>query len=138
MTQNARVLKLLPGNRAEVVVVRATACGSNCASCENCIYDREMHTEAVNSADAHVGDNVIIESKTEVVMKAAILTYIFPIIMLLAGYILASKFSASEGLSVLCAFIALAVSIFVIYITQRKKPNIGYDIIKVVEDESDD
>ena len=138
MTQDARVLKLLPGGKAEVVVVRATACGSNCGSCENCIYDKEMHTEAFNKAGASVGDNVIIESKTSIVMKAALLAYIFPIIMLLLGYIIAGRCGADEGISVLVAFIALAASVFIIYMTQRKKPNIGYDIVSVVEEEEND
>ena len=134
MTQDAKVIKILPGNRAEVIVVRATACGSNCSNCESCIYDKEMHTEALNKAGASVGDNVIIESKTKVVMKAALLAYIFPIVMLLLGFIIASKFGAGEGVSVLVAFIALAVSILVIFVTQRKKPNIGYDIVRIVEE----
>ena len=138
MTQDAKVIRLLPENKAEVIVVRATACGSNCGNCESCIYDKEMHTEAFNKAGASVGDNVIIESKTKVVMKAALLAYIFPIVMLLLGFVLATKFGANEGVSVLVAFIALAVSILVIFFTQRKKPNIGYDIIRIVDKETEE
>ena len=46
MTQDAIVYKRLPNNMAEVVVTRATACGSNCGNCESCIFQNEIKTVA--------------------------------------------------------------------------------------------
>ena len=48
VTQDAIVYKCLDDGMAEVVVTRATACGSNCASCEACVFQSELKTVARN------------------------------------------------------------------------------------------
>ena len=64
MTQDAIVYKCLDAERAEVVVTRATACGSNCASCEACVFQNELKTVARNLIGARPGQKVLIESKS--------------------------------------------------------------------------
>ena len=63
MTQDAVVIRLLPNNMAEVAVTRATACGGNCGSCESCMFQSELHTEARNLIQAKPGQKVTIETR---------------------------------------------------------------------------
>ena len=83
MTQDAVVIRLLPNNMAEVAVTRATACGGNCGSCESCMFQSELHTEARNLIQAKPGQKVTIESKSSRIFGAAMLVYIMPLLFFL-------------------------------------------------------
>ena len=76
MTQDAVVTRILPNGMAEVAVARSTACGGNCGSCESCIFQSELRTEAKNTIGARPGQKVVIESRTSAVFSAAALVYI--------------------------------------------------------------
>ncbi len=131
MTQNAVVIRTLPRNMAEVAVTRATACGGNCGSCESCVFQSELHTEARNLINAQPGQQVVIESKNSRIFGAAILVYVMPLLFFLAGYALAAALELSEGMRILLSFAALLVSAAVLVLTQRRKKNkpITFDII---------
>ena len=94
MTQDAVVIRLLPNDMAEVAVTRATACGGNCGSCESCMFQSELHTEARNLIQARPGQRVTIESKSSRIFGAAMLVYIMPLLFFLAGYAIAAAFGA--------------------------------------------
>ena len=133
MTQDAVVTKVLPNNMAEVVVMRTTACGSNCGSCESCIYQSELKTVARNRIDAKPGQRVVIESKTSLVFNAAMLVYVMPLVLFLLGYAVAFAAGASEGLCILVSFLALVVSAVILVLSQRAKKDeskITFDIIR--------
>ena len=131
MTQDAVVIRLLPRDMAEVAVTRGTACGGNCGSCESCMFQSELHTEARNLIRAKPGQKVVIESKSSRILGAAILAYVMPLLFFLAGYALAAALHWSEGLRILLSFAALAVSAAVLVLTQRRKKKrpITFDII---------
>ncbi len=133
MTQDAVVTKLLPNNMAEVLVMRTTACGSNCGSCESCIYQSELKTVARNRIDAKPGQKVLIESKTSLVFNAAMLVYVMPLVLFLIGYALAWALGGSEGVCILVSFTALVISGVILVLTQRAKKGeskITFDIIE--------
>lgn len=132
MTQDAVVTKLLPNGMAEVVVIRGTACGGNCGSCESCRFQRELHTEARNLIQAQPGQKVTIESKSSRIFGAAVLVYVMPLLFFLGGYALAAAFGAAEGVKILVSFAALLLSACVLVLSQRlngKKKSIAFDII---------
>ena len=133
MTQEALVIKLLPKGMAEVLVVRGTACGSNCGNCESCMYQNELKTQARNLIGARPGQKVIIESKTSMVFGAAMLVYVMPMILFLLGYALAYSLGAAEGLCVAASFIGLMVGAAIIVISQRmkKEKTITFDIVRL-------
>lgn len=133
MTQDAIVTKLLPDNMAEVLVMRTTACGSNCGSCESCIYQSELKTVARNRIDAKPGQKVLIESKTSLVFNAAMLVYVMPLVLFLIGYALAWALGGSEGTCILVSFMALVISGVILVLTQRARKGesrITFDIIE--------
>ena len=133
MTQDAIVYKCLDAERAEVVVTRATACGSNCASCEACVFQNELKTVARNLIGARPGQRVLIESKSAQVYGAILLVYIVPIVLAVLGCFAAYAAGASEGICVLCTFLGFILGAVIIVATQRmkkNKSNIRFDIIK--------
>ena len=132
MTNDAVVTKLLPHNRAEVVVSRLTACGGNCGSCEGCISAGEVKAVAVNSIGARPGQKVVIESKSSKIFGAVILVYVMPLLLFLAGYVLAGVMGAQEKLRILASFLGLAVGALILVVLQKKNKysNIDYYIIK--------
>jgi len=119
MTQDAIVTKLLPNDMAEVVVTRSTACGSNCGSCESCIFQSELKAVARNRINARPGQRVVIESRTSKVFSAAILVYVMPMVLFILGFVIATVLGASEGLAILVSFLALILAAVILVRQQR-------------------
>ena len=130
MTQEGIVTKLLGDGMAEVAVTRMTACGGNCGSCESCMLQSEIKTQAKNLVSAQPGQRVLIESRSSAVFGAIFL--VMPRICFLAAYGAAFAAGLSEGLCILCSFFGLAAGALILVLSQRrrKKNSIGYDIIK--------
>lgn len=121
MTQEAVVTKVLPNGMAEVAVRRTTACGGNCASCDSCVFERELKTLAKNTVQAAPGQKVLIESQTSKVFGAAILVYILPLILFLCGYLLASLFGLNEPGCIVVSFLALLVGAAIVVLSQKRR-----------------
>lgn len=133
MTQDAIVYRRLANNMAEVVVTRSTACGSNCGNCESCIFQSEIKTVAKNLINAGPGQRVVIESKSSRIYGAALMVYILPMVLALAGYFIVYAAGAAEGLCVLGSFLGLGLGAVILVVTQRKKmakDPITFDIIE--------
>ncbi len=132
MTQDAIVFKCLNDEMAEVVVTRATACGSNCSSCEACVFQNELKTVARNLIGAKPGQKVLIESKSSRVYGAILLVYIVPILLAIIGCFSAYAAGTSEGICVLCTFLGFMLGAAVVVISQklkRDKQSITFDIV---------
>ena len=137
MTQDAIVYRRLANNMAEVVVTRSTACGSNCGNCESCIFQSEIKTVAKNLINAGPGQRVVIESKSSRIYGAALMVYILPMVLALAGYFIVYAAGAAEGLCVLGSFLGLGLGAVILVVTQRKKmakDPITFDIIEFQKD----
>ncbi len=133
MTQDAVVFRCLPDNMAEVVVTRTTACGSNCASCEACVFQNELRTVARNLIGARPGQKVLIESQSSKVYRAVVLVYILPVLLALAGYFLAYAAGASEGMCIICTFLGILLGALLLVLSQRlrrEKATITFDIVQ--------
>ena len=132
MTQDAIVFRCLNDQLAEVVVTRATACGSNCASCEACVFQNELKTVARNLIGAKPGQKVQIESQSAKVYGAILLVYIVPVILAVLGCFLAYSAGAGEGIVVLCTFLGFILGAVILVVSQRLKKNkddITFDIV---------
>ena len=137
MTQDAIVYRRLANNMAEVVVTRSTACGSNCGNCESCIFQSEIKTVARNLINAGPVQRVIIESKSSRIYGAALMVYILPMVLALAGYFIAYALGVAEGLCILCSFLGLGLGAVILVVTQRRKmakDPITFDIIEFKKD----
>ena len=132
MTQDAIVTRLLPNSMAEVVVTRTTACGSNCASCEACVFQSELKAIARNRINARPGQRVVISSRNSTVFSAAVMVYIMPLLLFVLGFAVASMLGASEGICILISFLCLIMAAFLLVHSQKNrstKKQIQFDII---------
>ena len=135
MTQEASVVRLLPDNKAEVLVHRRSGCGGNCSGCDGCSFtDQEIRVVAANQAEAQPGQVVILETKTSQIFRFAFLTYILPIVFLLLGYALGALAHWPEMLCIAAGFVLLALSAVVMVGLYRKRRNISitYEISEVI------
>jgi sigma-E factor negative regulatory protein RseC len=87
---------------AWVRTTRSSACES-CSSRDACHLDggdaagKEMTVEAVNLANARVGDRIVLNIKTTNLLKATFLLYVFPILALIAGALLGQTMAGMRG-----------------------------------------
>ena len=134
MTQDAIVYRCLDGGMAEVVVSRGTACGSNCAGCEACVFQNELKTPARNLIGARPGQRVVIESRSSKVYGAILLVYILPIVLAVLGYFAAWSLGAGEGLCILATCTGIVLGAVIVVLSQRLGKNknaITFDIISL-------
>ncbi len=125
---------------AWVRTTRSSACAS-CSSKDACQGGggKEMEVEAINSADAQVGDRIVLNIQTASLLKATFLLYVFPILALIAGAVLGQAVGVMRGadpsgLSALFGFLFFGVAFIVIRITGRRlSTNASYqpEIIKI-------
>ncbi|MBO6092941.1 MAG: SoxR reducing system RseC family protein [Oscillospiraceae bacterium] len=135
MTQEASVVRLLPDNRAEVLVNRRSACGGNCSGCDGCSFtDQEFRVVAGNRAEARPGQRVLLETKTSLIFRFAFLTYILPILFLLLGYAVGALLHWPDMLCIAAGFLLLILSAFVMIrlFRRQKRTLITYEISDVI------
>jgi sigma-E factor negative regulatory protein RseC len=89
MEQTVLVKRVLEDGSAEVLRVRESACSGDCHKCSGCGSSQQtMVICAENPIGARVGDWVVIEAKSGAVLKAAVMLYIVPLVLFIAGYLL--------------------------------------------------
>ena len=129
MEQMVRVRETYPDGTAQVIHVRESACSGDCHKCSGCGAAKEaVLFTADNPIGARRGDLVKVESDTGVVLKAAVVLYMIPLVLFFLGYYLGSLMGNLAGLMAGLGFV-LGVVIVVVY--DRKvvsKQNIGYTI----------
>ena len=115
-------------------MLRGTACGDDCGSCEVCHYASEIRVEARNPIGAQRGDKVEISTQTSRVLSAAVLVYVVPFVLFFIGYAIAASLKLSEGYSMLMSFAFFAVGFVVIALVGRrhKKNPITYEITNII------
>lgn len=113
------VVQQLHHNTAEVKIIRSSSCGENCASCGLC-PGQTVLVEAINKADAAVGDTVIINMSDKKVLGAAFMVYIVPLIMLIIGYFSGNAVFKNENCAILTGLLMTAVTFAAIIFADRK------------------
>ena len=89
MEQIVRVHRLRDAGRADIILVRESACSGDCHKCSGCGAQKEtMIVTADNPIRAEVGDFVTLTSDTASVMKAVVAVYLVPLVMFFAGFAL--------------------------------------------------
>ena len=121
MLQEAIITNIREDGLAEVVVERLGICGGDCNGCEGCKYEHLMKSVVQNPIDAHRGQHVMIETPTAGVVKGALAIYVLPIVMLIAGYLVAALLSLSEGVCIAAAFGAALIGVIIAIIVSKKR-----------------
>ena len=98
MEQIVRVHRLHSDGRADIILVRESACSGDCHKCSGCGAQKEtMIVTAENPIRAEVGDFVTLSSDTASVMKAVVAVYLMPLVLFFAGYALGHILGFSGG-----------------------------------------
>ena len=93
MEQIVRVHRLHPDGRAEVFLVRESACSGDCHKCSGCgAQQQTLQLTAENPIGARPGETVRLHSSTAAVLKAAAVVYLLPLVLFIGGYLLAMPY----------------------------------------------
>lgn len=136
MEQTGLITNIIDENTARVSVLRLSACGSHCATCNAvCSSKQTMTVLADNKVSASPGDIVIIESGTKQVLGIAALVYLVPIILFFAGYACASLMALGEGVSIAAGFACFALSFAAVaaYSRTRGKRPVEFEITSIID-----
>lgn len=99
MEQIVRVHRLRADGRADIILVRESACSGDCHKCSGCGAQKEtMIVAAENPIRAQVGDFVTLTSDTAGVMKAIFAVYLVPLVLFFGGYALGVALGISGAL----------------------------------------
>ena len=98
MTVKGRVLSVY-GNMAEVLVIRKSACGENCANCLSQCNQKNHIAKAKNTACAKIGDTAEVFLSDAISIKLLTLTFILPIILFITAYIATLALSDNHAVS---------------------------------------
>lgn len=132
MTQNGVVTKKLPDGRAEVSILRGTACGGNCGSCEACQYNSHIQIEAENPIHAAEGDRVVVTSSTSGIVGLTFFVYMLPLFSFFVCYAIAYALGCKESLSIALSFIGLALGALAVVLIGRRKKAPRYELTSFI------
>ena len=127
MTQTATVRRVLPNGRAELSIIRESACGHDCSSCGGCSMaeKREVLVVADDPVGAQKGDVVQVESSTKKLLGIAILVYVLPVVLFFLCYFLGKNYGVGDTMADVIAALGFAVGILAAIIYNRREKKKG-------------
>ena len=120
MEEVGRVIEI-KGNMAKVEVAQKELC-HKCPSESFCklATGGSRTIEATNEIEAKAGQLVKIEISSGSILASAFIIYIFPIIALLVGGVLAQWISGSQNMAIIVGIIALTASFLFVHFIDKK------------------
>ena len=125
--------------KAQVRIERS----ESCEGCHGCLYSetgKYMITEVIDRLGATPGDVVKIDTEGATPLKAAVLLFVFPLVLLFAGFAAGSAIapalgfpSAAQGAGIAAAAVFFFGSFGLLYAFTRRKPGAQADRSIIVE-----
>ena len=139
MTQTAQIRQTFSNGTAEVAVVRQGACAHNCSECGGCMTAAQPTVTALaeNTVGAKVGELVVVKTENAQLMGIIAFVYLVPMVLLVAGYLLAQAFGLTQGWCILAGAAAFAISVLLIVALDRRvkrRKSIQFRIVARQED----
>ena len=133
---NKGVVAEVNGGKAKIQVLRESACGGNCSSCEGCelknhFVDGDINTEF--DFFPQIGDKVLITMDDKLFYRYTIIGYAVFVVMMILGAVFGYVNSKSENMAIAGAFLGILVA-FVIVKLSFKNRNSGLKITKLNEE----
>ena len=129
MEQIVRIKQVLPDQKAEIFLVRESACSGDCHKCSGCGAAKEtMSAVAENPIGAKTGDFVKVSSDTKQILGMAMLVYVMPLVLFFAGYALGDWMKGGGTLMGSLGFVLGVILIVVGDRVVQKKNNTVYTI----------
>lgn len=118
--QHAGTVKQVEENSVLVSITSNSAC-SGCHAEGVCnISGKEEKTISVRGRyNVQPGDNVTVEMSESMGMKAVVLSYVMPVVIIIAGLVVFSSLSISEAASGLAAISLLLPYFIILYIFRK-------------------
>ena len=134
MEQTVRVMTCNSDGTATVLHIRESACSGDCHKCTGCgAAQQKMFLTVNNPIGAKPGQDVIIQSSSRVVLVAAAVFYLLPVLMFFIGYTIGLNLW-NTGWQLSLAFVAISVAIcFFFDRFFMKKQKIVYTISGLVK-----
>ncbi len=110
------VVKKINSNMATVAFIKKSGCGGACSSCKGGCPKDTILMDIENTADAKIGEKVIVEIENDTFKRLTFLAYVFPSIITLIALSIsmvifkANNFKYYELYSVIVAIIAMVLS----------------------------
>ena len=135
MEQRAQVIRIVNQTTARVAVKRKSACSGDCHTCHGCPHpDEIVMVDADNFVGAQKGDEVIVSSDTNRVLKLAAMLYLMPMVLFFLGYFL---MPGGEGARIAAGAAAFVIGILIcMYVSRSMKKNnkeMHFNIVEVLE-----
>ena len=94
--------------------------GSACAHCGACLSvgDSEMEISLPNTLGAKEGDRVAVDLSPKRVVQASLIAYAVPLVLLIAGVIIGSRFADWMGLAL--GLVACGISYLILRFVEKK------------------
>lgn len=125
--------ELLPEGKAVLAVRRESACSGDCHKCGGCGgTEQTLYLTAGNPVGAKKGDIVYFESRSDVVLKGAVLLYLLPLVLFLAGYLAAMSLDG-WAFPIACGGFVLGFLPATVYNHRLKKHPPNYEIVGLAE-----
>ena len=135
MTQIATVERILDAHYAEISVPRKSACGHDCEECAGCgVTGAAVRAKAANPIDARPGQKVVVHSDTKKMLRIVALVYLTPVVLFLAGYLLAALLGAAVGVQYTVAVSGFAVGIVAAILYDRRlraRGGVSFTIVRL-------
>lgn len=129
MEQIVRIKQVLPENKAEIFLIRESACSGDCHKCSGCGAAKEtMIAVAENPIGARAGDFVKIATDSKQILGMATLVYVLPLVLFFAGYALGDWLSWGGALMGCLGFVLGVALIVVGDRIAQKRDNTVYTI----------
>jgi sigma-E factor negative regulatory protein RseC len=106
------LVKTCKGKRALVKIVRESACGDNCASCNLC-GEKERKQWVVNDMGAKEGDTVKIELSASSALLMSFTAYVLPILTAAAACMIFTRYIENKAAVDALSFITLVLAVFI-------------------------
>ena len=135
MEQQAQVIRIVNSTTARVAVKRKSACSGDCHTCHGCPHpDEIVMVDADNFVGAQKGDDVIVRSDTNRVLKLAAMLYLMPLVLFFLGYFV---MPGGEGARLAVGGAAFVMGILIcVWVSRSMKKNnkeMHFAIVEVLE-----
>ncbi len=131
------IVQSVDGQEVTVKMTVESACAACHAKSLCGVSDsKDKIVKAVNVSDAHfeVGEKVNVEMRQSLAMKAIVICYLLPFIVLLTTFCVMSYFCQNELVNVLVTFAAVAAYFFFIWLFNHKiERNVTFIAVKLTE-----
>ena len=135
MEQQAQVIRIVNETTARVAVKRKSACSGDCHTCHGCPHpDEIVMVDADNFVGAQKGDDVIVRSDTNRVLKLAAMLYLMPLVLFFLGYFVMPGGETPRMIAGVAAFVGgILICMYVSRSMKKNNKEMHFAIVEVLE-----